>query len=185
MKLIFFANCRCLRFTLRLTLQPEWMWSHARLDHSWRKGARQALLSPRHCGVHRRDPVCAWKLGWRCLAVCHRYESIKISLRNSKLIFLLLIFCKKKNQNIQTDEIFVSSAAYFYDPIFSLCVLGGKNNGTVQGVKYFECRPKSGLFVRPDKLLPDKRGVSARSTPSSGMKRSLSRGELHPRSEPL
>ncbi|XP_065344579.1 kinesin-like protein KIF13A isoform X4 [Cloeon dipterum] len=55
---------------------------------------------------------------------------------------------------------------------------GGKNNGTVQGVKYFECRPKSGLFVRPDKLLPDKRGINARSTPpSSGMKRSLSRGD--------
>ncbi|XP_059481863.1 kinesin-like protein KIF13A isoform X5 [Neocloeon triangulifer] len=55
---------------------------------------------------------------------------------------------------------------------------GGKNNGTVQGVKYFECRPKSGLFVRPDKLLPDKRGLTLRATPpSSGMKRSLSRGD--------
>lgn len=26
----------------------------------------------------------------------------------------------------------------------------GKNNGTVQGVKYFECRDKFGMFVRPN-----------------------------------
>ena len=30
---------------------------------------------------------------------------------------------------------------------------GGKNNGTVQGVQYFECEDKHGLFVRPQHLV--------------------------------
>ena len=29
----------------------------------------------------------------------------------------------------------------------------GKNNGTVHGVKYFQCSPLHGLFVRPQHLL--------------------------------
>lgn len=33
----------------------------------------------------------------------------------------------------------------------------GKNDGTVQGVHYFDCRPKHGIFVRADKLIQDKR----------------------------
>jgi dynactin complex subunit len=28
----------------------------------------------------------------------------------------------------------------------------GKNDGSVNGVKYFECDPKHGIFVRPDKI---------------------------------
>lgn len=28
----------------------------------------------------------------------------------------------------------------------------GKNNGTVQGVEYFKCRPNHGAFVRPTKV---------------------------------
>ena len=34
----------------------------------------------------------------------------------------------------------------------------GKNNGTVQGVKYFECAAKRGMFVRPKNVKLDKRG---------------------------
>ena len=34
----------------------------------------------------------------------------------------------------------------------------GKNDGTVKGVKYFECPPKKGMFVRPKNLKLDKRG---------------------------
>ena len=34
----------------------------------------------------------------------------------------------------------------------------GKNNGTVQGVKYFDCPPKKGVFVRPKNVKLDKRG---------------------------
>ncbi|XP_038051604.1 kinesin-like protein KIF13B [Patiria miniata] len=30
----------------------------------------------------------------------------------------------------------------------------GKHNGCVQGVRYFTCRPKHGIFVRPDRLSP-------------------------------
>ncbi|XP_017772629.1 PREDICTED: kinesin-like protein KIF13B isoform X2 [Nicrophorus vespilloides] len=38
----------------------------------------------------------------------------------------------------------------------------GKNDGTVQGVKYFSCRPKHGMFVRADKLIMDRRGRAMR-----------------------
>ena len=34
----------------------------------------------------------------------------------------------------------------------------GKNDGTVKGVKYFDCPPKKGIFVRPKNLKLDKRG---------------------------
>lgn len=33
----------------------------------------------------------------------------------------------------------------------------GKNNGTVHGYSYFDCRPLHGVFVRHDRLLSDKR----------------------------
>ncbi len=34
----------------------------------------------------------------------------------------------------------------------------GKNSGSVQGVKYFDCAPNKGLFVRPGNLVHDSRG---------------------------
>uniref|UniRef100_A0A0A9YWA2 Kinesin-like protein KIF13A n=1 Tax=Lygus hesperus TaxID=30085 RepID=A0A0A9YWA2_LYGHE len=52
----------------------------------------------------------------------------------------------------------------------------GKNDGTVQGVKYFEARPKHGIFVRADKLIQDRRGRAMRGHDLS-MRRSSSRGE--------
>ena len=39
----------------------------------------------------------------------------------------------------------------------------GKNDGTVQGIQYFTCRPKHGIFVRADKLIQDKRGRGMRT----------------------
>jgi dynactin 1 len=30
----------------------------------------------------------------------------------------------------------------------------GKNNGTVQGVEYFKCEDKHGLFVKPSQIIP-------------------------------
>lgn len=39
----------------------------------------------------------------------------------------------------------------------------GKNDGTVQGVQYFSSKPKHGIFVRPDKLILDKRGRAMRT----------------------
>lgn len=56
----------------------------------------------------------------------------------------------------------------------------------VQGIQYFFCKPKHGIFVRAEKLIQDRRGrlmrsYKAESTErhechSNGMKRSLSRG---------
>lgn len=39
----------------------------------------------------------------------------------------------------------------------------GKNDGTVQAIQYFECKPKHGIFVRADKLMQDKRGKAMRA----------------------
>ncbi|KAB7500910.1 Tubulin-specific chaperone B, partial [Armadillidium nasatum] len=43
----------------------------------------------------------------------------------------------------------------------------GKNDGCVNGVRYFSCRPKCGMFVRPDKVILDRRGRAMRSGKSS------------------
>ena len=39
----------------------------------------------------------------------------------------------------------------------------GKNDGSVQGNQYFQCKQKHGIFVRSEKLLLDKRGKSMRA----------------------
>ncbi|CAB3409350.1 unnamed protein product [Caenorhabditis bovis] len=52
----------------------------------------------------------------------------------------------------------------------------GKNNGSVQGVAYFECEPNFGLFVRPNQLKLEGAAAPKKSTgirpPSSAMSRS-------------
>ncbi|XP_066600998.1 kinesin-like protein KIF13A isoform X2 [Prorops nasuta] len=64
----------------------------------------------------------------------------------------------------------------------------GKNDGAVNGHRYFTCRSKCGIFVKADKLIQDRRGRALRSytkqelapPPSNTMRRSVSRGEgLH------
>lgn len=39
----------------------------------------------------------------------------------------------------------------------------GKNDGMVQGVRYFTCRAKHGMFVRADKLILDRKGRAMRA----------------------
>ncbi|KAF2364958.1 CAP Gly-rich domain [Trinorchestia longiramus] len=50
----------------------------------------------------------------------------------------------------------------------------GKNDGSVDNERYFECEPKFGLFVRPDKLHIDRKGRAMRSTADSSFSNSVS-----------
>ena len=43
----------------------------------------------------------------------------------------------------------------------------GKHDGSVQGINYFTCKPKHGMFVKVDKLILDKRGRALHNSKSS------------------
>lgn len=69
--------------------------------------------------------------------------------------------------------------------LYVLLVLG-KNDGAVNGHRYFTCQSKCGIFVKMDKLIQDRRGRALRnytkqeSVPisSAPMRRSISKGNL-------
>ncbi|KAK9723131.1 CAP-Gly domain [Popillia japonica] len=61
----------------------------------------------------------------------------------------------------------------------------GKNDGLVQGVRYFTCRPKHGMFVRADKLILDRRGRAMRAYKAEALMNTnhkYSKGDTLPRS---
>lgn len=51
----------------------------------------------------------------------------------------------------------------------------GKNDGSVQGIQYFQCKAKHGIFVRWDKLILDKRGKAMRAYKAE----KASKGKVH------
>jgi len=53
----------------------------------------------------------------------------------------------------------------------------GKNDGSVKGIQYFQCKPKHGMFVRSDKLMLDKRGKAMRAYKAAEKSNSISKGE--------
>lgn len=60
----------------------------------------------------------------------------------------------------------------------------GKNNGMVQGVQYFECPPKHGLFTRPQKLtLVEKSDAPTPTPPGSSPQTSVRSSSRDPASQ--
>ena len=55
----------------------------------------------------------------------------------------------------------------------AVCVFAGKNDGSVKGVRYFSCRNRHGIFVRPDKLIWDKKRKLSRKGSSASSRRSM------------
>ncbi|XP_037717730.1 kinesin-like protein KIF13A isoform X1 [Drosophila subpulchrella] len=51
----------------------------------------------------------------------------------------------------------------------------GKNDGSVKGIQYFQCKPKHGMFVRSDKLMLDKRGKAMRAYKAAEKSNSISK----------
>ncbi|XP_041360770.1 kinesin-like protein KIF13A isoform X2 [Gigantopelta aegis] len=48
----------------------------------------------------------------------------------------------------------------------------GKNDGSVNGIRYFRCLPRHGVFVRAEKLMWDKKRKGSRKNPSANRKSS-------------
>ena len=140
--------------------------------------------------VRRRGPLSSGR-SWRPPA--RRYVSEK--KRQIPFIFILV-----SNVDKRADALYLfllarktdrtgwwpenKSPEFVVICYYILLLLLGKNDGSVKGVRYFSCGAKRGVFVRPDKVLLDKRGRAVRNNnPGSStkpdnslMRRSTSKG---------
>ena len=65
--------------------------------------------------------------------------------------------------------------------IFFFFFFAGKNDGSVNQIRYFKCRARHGIFVRHDKLIWDKKRKGSRKLAANAMnRRSLNAQSVSP-----
>ena len=83
-------------------------------------------------------------------------------------------------ENISSVELLLQHFSYSC----TLCsfYMSGKNDGSVNQIRYFRCRPRHGIFVRHDKLIWDKKRKGSRKAAAMN-RRSLNAQSVSPASK--
>ena len=77
--------------------------------------------------------------------------------------------CKSNYHTIKTMTALIVLCRCLLSVIYFLYT--GKNDGSVNGIRYFKCRSRHGVFVRHDKLIMDKKRRGSRKRASTDSKR--------------